>query len=125
MGRRYLLREEAEASLRRHRSVECFLGDCAREGRPGIRHLSLILENGAIVMRLYETADLGRPDFLDISEFGPLDPDLADGDADEVEKFVTFDDCLQTMRQRWPGSDRRLVNEGIVQDEYADYIASR
>ena len=125
MGRRYLLRDEAQAALARGRTVECFLGACERRGKPGIRRVALSLEGGVVVERLYETADLGGPEFLDLYGFGPLDPDLGQDEADEVATYANLDDCLASMSQRWPGSDERLTNEGVVQDEYADYLANR
>jgi len=123
MGRRYLLKDEAEAALRRGKAVECFLGPCEREGQLGIRHIALSLVDGAFVASLYETADFGSASFLDLYAFGPLDPNLEQGDADSVLSFAALDDFLAFIGQEWPGSDLRLTNEGVLQDEYADYVA--
>jgi hypothetical protein len=83
------------------------------------------LEGGAIHARLYETADRGSSSYLDLYEFGPLDPEVEYGDADRVEVFGSFGDCLSWMSSRWPGSEGRFVNEGVLQDEYADFVAAR
>ena len=64
MTRRYLLRDEVDGALRRGNSVECFLGSCERAGKPGVRHLSLNLDDGTVVVGLFETQDLGDPAFL-------------------------------------------------------------
>ena len=79
----------------------------------------------AFVACLYETADLGDASFLDLYVFGPLDPNLEQGDADSVLTFATFDEFLAFIGQEWPGSDALLTNEGVLQDEYADYLATR
>jgi hypothetical protein len=125
MGRRYLLRDEAEATLRRGKTVECFLGACDREGRRGVRYLILGMAGEAVEMSLYESEDVGRQDFIDVYEFGPLDPKVVSGDPDQIEKFASFEECIADMTYRWPGSVSRLVNEGVVQEEYRDFIARR
>lgn len=125
MGRRYLSRNEVESALRRGKTVECFLGPCARGGVAGIRHASVALINGRVELSLFETADRGSAEFLDLYEFGSLDVSLALGDADEVNVFETLEECLVAMETRWLGSATRLVNQGILQDEYRDYITRR
>lgn len=125
MGRRYLLRDEIEGVLRRGRTVECFLGACERDGKPGVRHVVLSMLDRAVAVRVYDSADRGSPEFLDIDEFGPLDPEVEHGDPDQVIEFASLEECLASMSQRWPGSSGRIVNEGVVQDEYADYVRGR
>jgi hypothetical protein len=73
---------------------------------------------------LFETADLGSEEFLDIYEFGPLDPSLQLDEATEVMQFSELAICLSALSERFPGSTSRLTNEGVVQDEYADFLAS-
>lgn len=125
MTRRYLLRHEVDAALRRGKSVECFLGSCESVGKLGVRHLSIDVADGAVIARLFETQDLGSPDFLDLYEFGPINGALEQGDADKVVSFPSLDDCLAFMEQRWHGSSGRLVNEGVLESEYADFVAER
>lgn len=125
MARRYLLRNEVEGALRRGKTVECFLGGFEDAGRPGMRHISLDMDGAAVIARLYESADLGDPALLDIYEFGPLSPSLDLGEADQKLVFLSLDSCLDYMEQSWPGSSSRLVNEGVLQDEYADFVAGR
>lgn len=125
MTRRYLLKDEVGAALRRGRSVECFLGACGSAGKPGVRLLSMDLADGVFVARLFEMQDLGGPAFLDLYEFAPLDCAVEHGDADQIFSFGSLEECLAFIHQRWPGSSERLVNEGVIQDEYADFVAKR
>jgi hypothetical protein len=125
MTRRYLLRSEVAAALRRGKVVECFLGRCERDGRIGVRHLALSSTDDVIVAQLFETADLGGPTFLDLYEFGPLNRALEHGEPDQSVSFSSLDECLAFIDKRWPASSDRLVNERVLQDEYADFVANR
>jgi hypothetical protein len=125
MGRRYLSRLQVESALRRGKTVECFLGPCTRGGVAGIRHASVASIDGKVELHLFESADRGSVTHLDLYEFGPLDASLALGEADQVDAFESLDECLHAMEARWPGSAGRLLNEGMLQDEYRDYIARR
>ena len=121
MSRRYLNLQEAESALKRGKAVECFLGGCERDGRAGIQWLSVRVSKSEIDVSVYETADLGDESFLDIYEFGPLDPDLED--ANEVKSYTSFGQAIEFIEQRFAGSSERLLNEFMIQAEYADYIS--
>jgi len=125
MTRRYLLRDEVAAALRRGKVVECFLGRCEREGKIGVRHLAISSTDEVVVARLFETEDLGGPAFLDLYEFGPINRALEHGEPDQSVSFSSLDECLAFIDERWPASGDRLVNEGVLQDEYADFVANR
>ncbi|WP_156402186.1 hypothetical protein [Caulobacter sp. Root1472] len=125
MSRRYLIRDEVDGALRRGRTVECFLGGFQRDGLNGIRRIALSLVDGTVILNLYESRDFGGIVFLDLYVFGPFDANLELDEPDEAMSFIELEDCLGAMEQRWPGSSGRLVNEGVLQDEYADYVASR
>lgn len=124
MIRRYLNLQDAESALKRGKAVECFLGRCERDDNPGIQWLRIRSSKCELEVSLYETADLGDESFLDIYEFGPLDPELGLGDANEVKSFTSFGHAIEFIEQRFAGSSERLLNEFMIQDEYADYISS-
>lgn len=113
------------SALRRGRSVESFLGGCVRDGIAGVRWLRISERPAGFDLHVYESADLGSKDWVDLYEFGPLDPELGQDDANEAHSFLTFGECVRMIEGRWPGSALKLVNEGIVQDEYADYLRAR
>ena len=70
-----------------------------------------------------EVADLGDESFLDIYEFGPLDPDLELEEGNEVISFASFGQVIGYIEQGFTGSFERLLNELMAQDEYADYLS--
>jgi hypothetical protein len=123
MSRRYLNLQEAESALKRGKAVECFLGGCELDGRVGIKWLSIRGAGPQIDVSVYETADLGDESFLDIYEFGPLDPGLELEEANEVISFASFGQAIEFIEQRFTGSSEKLLNELMIQDEYADYIS--
>ena len=123
MPRRYLTLEEAESSLNRGKSIECFLGACDRNGKPGVRWLSASRRRKEIHLSIFESADIGSDEFLDLYAFGPLDPELEKDEPDEKLVFENFGKFLSEIEARFPTSTSRLVNDGIIQDEYADFIA--
>lgn len=123
MSRRYLTPSEAEAAIKRGKPVECFLGSCQRDSKPGIKWFSARAAGNGIKVSVYETADLGNEEFIDVYEFGPLNPDLEFEESDEIICFSSFTEFYSGIESKFSGSTSRLVNEFIIQDEYADYIA--
>lgn len=117
-GRRYLTEAEARSALTRGASVEQFLGLADVNGRRAVRWLT-VSGGRSYVVRLHEVEDVGDDDFLDVSEFPPLDPDeyLGDGRtvADESEPDAAF-----AVAAKLGASADRWVNSGVVQNEYAD-----
>jgi len=124
MNRRYLTLSEAESALNRGKSIECFLGACTRDGKPGIKWISASKNGNGINVSVFETADLGNEEFLDVYEFGPLNPELELDEADESLTCPDFESFVQEVESKFSGSSSKLVNEFIVQDEYADYLMS-
>lgn len=123
MSRRYLLKDEIEGVLRRGKAVECFLGPHTFDGQRGVQYLVLRQRGAAVEAELFRSKDSGGAGLYDIYEFAPLNPRVADGDPDQLEKFGTIDQCLRWMAEQWPGSTARLVNQGVLESEYADYLA--
>ena len=123
MSRRYLTNNEVEAALCRGKTIECFIGAFSNDGQRGVRHLTLRTIQKRIEVKVFETADLGSPDFLDLGEFGPVNPDVEFGDADLTIAFDDLAACYSYLEHSWPGCTQAFVIEGMVQDEYADYLA--
>jgi hypothetical protein len=121
--RRYLQLDEVDAALRRGRTVESFVGACVRNGQNGFRWLRLRKQNDFLCVGIFETADQGSPSFLDIYELAPLDPTLALGEPAGQLTFGELPSCITALSERFPESPLRFVNEGVIQDEYADFIS--
>ena len=103
--------------------MECFLGPCQRDSKPGIKWFSARSIDNGVNVSIYETADLGSEDFVDIYEFGPLNPDLEIDDPDDIIRYSTFEEFLSEIEKKFSGSTSRLVNEFVIQEEYVDYIS--
>lgn len=103
-----------------------------RNGRPVEQLLPRRLENDELVIRfiriepqrtgggavrLREVFDNGNRDFIDIYEFGSLDPDAPFG---EVEQFQGPEAALEYALTTLSADGGRFVNSGAVQDEYKD-----
>jgi len=66
-----------------------------------------------------EAFDQGSKVYLDIYTF-----DTPSGEYDEPTKSVTTEN-LKTAASALEIDDFNFVNQGLVQDEYADYLSSR
>ncbi|MDX2274365.1 MAG: hypothetical protein NW206_02855 [Hyphomonadaceae bacterium] len=40
-----------------------------------------------------------------------------------MSAYPTLEACVAAIQARWPERGQHLVNEGVLQDEYRDYIA--
>ena len=120
MGRRHLTVNEIESTLRRGKSVEGFVGVCDRDGKAGFRHVSLSSSSDKIHVRIFETVDRDIDD-SDVTEWGPLNASLTLGEADREFLFPTLSACFAYLESAWPGISCRLVNDGVLQDEYLDF----
>lgn len=125
MTRRYLLKSEVAAALHRGTTIECFLGRCEHVGLNGVRYISICISDARVVLQVFETQDSRNSGTFDLYEFGPLNPLLEIGEADEVLDFSSLDACLAFVDERWPHSSERFVNEGVIQDEYAEFVNAR
>ena len=123
MPRRYLTLSEAESTLNRGNSIECFLGYCERDTQPGINWLSISSSDEKIYLKIYETADLGNKNFLDLYGFGPLNPELELDEPDEEKVFDSFNSVIAEIEVMFPTSSARFVNQGVIQDEYSEFIS--
>ena len=123
MARRYLDASEVQSALQRGKSVECFLGACSHNGVAGIRWFSICAQSSGVAVSVFESADAGSEEFIDVYEFGPVDPTLELDEATEQMQFPDLAACLNVLAKRFPESTSRLVNQGLIQDEYADYVA--
>jgi hypothetical protein len=111
--------QEAALALGRGRQVEQFLGFGTRDDVPTVRWLSASRSGRSFVVRFHEAADDGDDEFVDLSEFRPLDPDEEPGEgrvvmrADDAGELLANADGVDADPNLW-------VNFGVVQDEYRD-----
>jgi hypothetical protein len=81
--------------------------------------LSITATDGGFTLRRHAVLDEGDDDFLDVYEFRPADEDA---DIGEGIMIGTFPDALTAFEAASQNGARltRWVNNGVVQDEYAD-----
>lgn len=118
MSRRYLTLQEAELTLNRGKGVEIFLGSFIHDSEKCIRWASFSKGASGVTGCLWEAFDQGSPDYLDIYTF-----DSPFGEYDEPTKLVAAEN-LEKAASELKIDDFNFVNQGIVQDEYADYLSS-
>ncbi|MFF5020288.1 hypothetical protein, partial [Streptomyces sp. NPDC001165] len=120
---RYLAESFILGALRRGRSVEQFLGPCGSAERAGVRYVEVRVTKGPFEVYLHAVEDVGSESFLDLGEFPPFDPDdEASGFGRRLGMAEDPLAALQIAEQRVGAERGRWVNEGVVQDEYGDFV---
>ena len=71
---------------------------------------------------LREVLDPRDPEFLDIYSFQSTSPEPDEPIAEQ--RFEDLAAALEFVTREWSAKQDRFVNEGVAQDEYADYLAS-
>ena len=117
MGRKYLTLEEAMSALNRGKEVESFIGGFENKNEIYIRWVSLSKINESIIGKVWESLDEGSEDYLDVYSFSPLN-----GEWNEPVKTVTAQNIEQVLAEL-EVLPTKLINTGMVQDEYASYKA--
>ena len=122
MPRRYLFENEIGQRLRSGRSVEAFLGGGFVKGQRTIRWIELRYDADCVRGEVWEALDPRDPEWIDVYSFGSPD----DGDEpSELYQFNSLQDALAELDRHFPNVSQRFVNEGEVQEEYADYLARK
>jgi hypothetical protein len=121
MPRRYLSDTEIDQRLRRGRSVEAFLGGGLVEGQRTIRWIVLRYDSDHVRGELWEALDPRDPEWLDVYSFGT--PDEED-EPSTLYQFDSLQDGLAELDRQIPNISQRFVNQGVVQNEYAHYLAN-
>lgn len=119
---RYLAEPLTTTSLDRGKSVECFLGGGHRGATATIRWVSVRKDGDQIEVTLWEAEDVGNAEYVDIYSF----PTMGDepGDPIALVTFTELQDAIAHACKVWGADPKRFVNQGVVQDEYADYLSS-
>jgi hypothetical protein len=121
---RHLQGMHLEHAIRHGKTVEQFLGGFDHEGEPAIRYLSIRFHGGEFSLHLHELFDQGTEDYIDLYSF-----DYLDLPEDRFEphpiKFNSMEDALRYAHSEFGAVPERWVNQGVVQDEYADFKRNR
>jgi hypothetical protein len=114
-----LTHDQAVAALRRGKAVEQLLQSEPRDGRATVRWISVFRSGEAFVVTAHHVYDEGDADFLDLSEFEPVDDEEYAGEGVEVARHSRPEEALNAARGHGATSER-WVNQGVLADEYAD-----
>lgn len=120
---RYLTGAYIIGALKRGRPVEQFLGPVGAPGRAGVGYVEIRPTRAAYDVYFHTVEDVGHEGFFDLVEFPPLN---ADEDEEEFGRLtVTADDpdtALAAAEEATGAVRERWVNEGLIQDEYGDFV---
>jgi len=118
MSRRYLTLLEAETSLSRGKTVEIFLGPFTCNSEKCIRWASLSKSEAGVAGNLWEVFDQGSIGYVDVYTF-----DSPSGEYYEPIKSVAAE-TIKSAALELGIKDFNFINQGIVQEEYADFLSS-
>lgn len=120
--RRHLTAAEAELALGRGKEIEILLGSCGDASRPGVRFANLSRGENSVRLSVFEMVDMKDPNFLDLYETVPLDG-FGDSDGRVIERSMSsISECIAFLRESFPEQSHRMVNFGVLGDEYLDYL---
>ena len=117
--RRYLTQSEVSSAIRRGKQVDAFLGAGNTSSDPTIRYLTVRGTPENVTAELWEVEDPQNPDFLDV--YG-LYPSNGDDAPDQVFVFPSVPDAMSELNKHFPGVVNRFVSQGVIGDEYAEYL---
>lgn len=110
---RYLTEHQLSTALGRGATVEQRVDSAAGT----FAWLSACRSGETFALTLHHVHDEGNDDFYDVYEFAPVDEDETDGKV--LGAFNDVAALLRASAQRGARADH-WVNEGLIQDEYAD-----
>ncbi|MFE6977372.1 hypothetical protein [Streptomyces sp. NPDC057682] len=120
---RYLAESFILGALRRSRSVEQFLGPVGPPERRGVRYVEVRAARTSYEVYVHAVEDVGHEGFVDLDVFPPFDQDAEEEDFGQL-LGTTEDpqDALTLAEERTGAVPGRWVNQGVVQDEYRDFV---
>ena len=119
---RHLSREFQESAIRRGKCIEQFLGGEQLSEDFVVRFVIIAPERNGVRMSMYESLDMGSPDYSDIYSFPSHDPSL-EGDPAWECHYDSLDSALRAASSELSASPDRWVNQGVCASEYLDYRA--
>jgi hypothetical protein len=120
---RHLTREFALGALRRGKQIEQLLGVIEVDGVKGLKYVTMT-GGREFVLRVHEVEDVGTENFLDVSEFPPLDHTEYVGEGRECGRYSTAEQAMDSSFTFGARVDH-WVNQGVLGDEYLDLRRSR
>lgn len=114
---RHLSEGQALAALRRGAAVEQLLSTPDR--LETLEWLCLSPRSSETYLIRHRVHNVSTPEFRDVYEFPPVDPDEEHGEGVVLDRFANAVEAFAAAGEHGAQPDR-WVNEGVVQDEAAD-----
>lgn len=90
----------------------------------GIRWASLHDHPSGVCVWVFDVqAPAEGEDFVGVDHLGSLNPELDFGDPDVAWVAADFATAVAELRERFSVSVLRFVNEGMLDEEYVDYVS--
>ncbi|HVG45053.1 MAG TPA: hypothetical protein VM890_10000 [Longimicrobium sp.] len=122
---RYLAPPFLQSCIGRGRSVEQFLGGYMDGDERALRWVEIRPEPNGVALLLHQVYDEGDEGFLDVYEFTEVD-DGTERDGPAAEHHLsTLEEALLLAGELYGADPDHFVNEGVIQDEYRDYLRRR
>jgi hypothetical protein len=119
---KYLLPEQLKTNLSLGKAVEQWLGYKDQDDYVVLKWVSIQKErNGDYTIMYIENFDDGNEDFLDIYAFSYIDPD----EPAVINSCKSAEDVLVFALNTYGASFDKYVAQGMIQNEYANYLKSK
>ena len=115
---RHLTERQTLGALDRGRAVEQLLVPSTTD-HTVIEWLRLSPQSSGVSLIRHRVQDVGSADFVDVYEFPPVDVDEEHGEGTVLATFAGSAEALAAATTHGARADR-WVNDGVLQDEYAD-----
>jgi len=119
---RYLVYEQLGANLSIGKSIEQWLPPDIHPNYIVLRMLTISKERNSTYATSYvEYFDEGNEKFTDVYAFTFLNPD----EPELLNNFNSVDEALQFVLASYNATPDKFVTQGMIQDEYKDYLKTR
>jgi hypothetical protein len=115
---RHLTEPNIHSALQRGRCVEQLISPRRVNDATYLRWLELHATDEQFTLTLYEVFDDGSDDYLDVYSFEQVSP----GEDPVRHSFATLDEALAFAHASYSAPQDHYVDQGVIQDEYADYL---
>ena len=101
-------------------TVEQLLGHSFEDGIQVIRFVRIDQDrSGSFAVSYFEVSDDGNPDFLDVYEFGAIDPEFPYGNT---KSFPSAGEAVHYACEKLGAAREKFLGAGMIQVEYKETL---
>jgi hypothetical protein len=121
---RHLTRSFAEGALRRGREVEQLLEGFEQDGRRGLRWASISppTRSHGFIVGLHTVEDLDDTYRLTVDEYPSFHETDEEDFGQTIGETESAKEAIDLAARELAADPARWVNQGVLQDEYNDYV---